>query len=175
MPRGPGDFIHPPPELHFPQRDYVKLHVTLLATTCVSPNVTFLARNSGKEVASLEGQKLPRTLYASTLGLTADEVEFNAISYLTELDRGEDAPAEQEWIVKVFSLREVSDEWLRSALGDTIGWVSRKEVSLTVDIVVLLDCVPCLRFIFSVILPSPNTCADYLLPVGRLSPRDSVR
>ncbi|TFL03633.1 Prenylcysteine lyase-domain-containing protein [Pterulicium gracile] len=127
MPRGPGDFIHPPPELHFPQRDYVKLHVTLLATTCVSPNVTFLARNSGKEVASLEGQKLPRTLYASTLGLTADEVEFNAISYLTELDRGEDAPAEQEWIVKVFSLREVSDEWLRSALGDTIGWVSRKE------------------------------------------------
>ena len=49
------------------------------------------------------------------------EPEFNSLSYLSLLREG-------EWVVKIFSQRRISDEWLQNVFNGQVGWVHRKEV-----------------------------------------------
>ena len=55
--------------------------------------------------------------------------EFNSLNYLGRLYEGSD-----EWTVKIFSMSELSDEWLSTMFDGKVGWVLRKEVrSLTLS------------------------------------------
>ena len=50
--------------------------------------------------------------------------EFNSLSYHGAIREG-------EWVVKIFSQQEISDEWLSEMFLGQVGWVYRKQVSRT--------------------------------------------
>ncbi|KAI0050817.1 FAD/NAD(P)-binding domain-containing protein [Auriscalpium vulgare] len=121
LPSGLADLI--------PQQPYMTLHVTLLSTTAPAPNPAYFGLAPGAHV--------PGNIY-STPGVArklGDTLEFNSISFLTKL-RKEGAEkgtayvgesGKEEWIVKVFSPKAVSDEWLADLFMGQVGWVLRKE------------------------------------------------
>jgi prenylcysteine oxidase/farnesylcysteine lyase len=47
--------------------------------------------------------------------------EFNSLSYLGLV-------REDEWAVKIFSRKYISDEWFSEVFNGQVGWVFRKEV-----------------------------------------------
>lgn len=104
-----------------PEQPYVHLHVTLFTTKSPTPapacfNMTanstapiFVLTTSENEV---NGGKAP---------------EFEVIEYLTQLTTV-DGTKLDEYVVKIFSLQEMTDEWLDEVFNGQVGWVYRKEV-----------------------------------------------
>jgi hypothetical protein len=93
---------------------YVDLHTTLLATASPRPNATYF------------GVRTPPDSV-----LTNSGAEFNSLSYhgrLKNVTTGEPVEPPQ-WLVKIFSMARVGDEWLEEMFG-SVGWILRKEVRL---------------------------------------------
>ncbi|KAL7418891.1 hypothetical protein Q5752_006575 [Cryptotrichosporon argae] len=109
-------------EAHFaariPPQKYVRLHVTLLATTARAPQPSFFRLANGAYV--------PTTIL--TTGRTArartgmPPPRFQSITY-----HGETYVGSGEWVVKMFSLTRPTDRMLRAIFGDDPTWVLRKE------------------------------------------------
>jgi prenylcysteine oxidase/farnesylcysteine lyase len=109
-----------PPALsaQIPEQPYVRLHVTLLTTTSPAPNSTYFS--------SSPSSKVPLMMLTTYEGASngGEEPEFNSLSYHGLVRDG-------EWAVKIFSQKRISDEWLDMMFPGKVGWVYRKEVSLT--------------------------------------------
>ncbi|CAE6414165.1 unnamed protein product [Rhizoctonia solani] len=104
------------PEKAFPPVDYVHLHVTLLATTTKHPLGSYFFPSAPETTA-------PQTILTTASGSV--EPEFNSLTYHERIQREGQPP---EYIVKIFSEKRVSDEWLEKLFGaGTIGWIRRKE------------------------------------------------
>jgi prenylcysteine oxidase/farnesylcysteine lyase len=97
---------------------YVKLHVTLLATSRSTPNPLFF--NLPADTI------LPTTIL--TTGATARAIAhhpspgFQSISW-----HGETFPGSNEFVVKVFSKTLLSDQVIMEILGEEPSWLLRKE------------------------------------------------
>ncbi|KIM26015.1 hypothetical protein M408DRAFT_198508 [Serendipita vermifera MAFF 305830] len=91
---------------------YVHLHVTLLATTSPSASAEYFNQAPGTSV--------PAMVLTTAQGIRAGKPapEFNSLSYHRQLTNG-------EWIVKIFSMQRVEDDWLLKVFGN-VGWVYRK-------------------------------------------------
>lgn len=85
--------------------------MTLLATSRSSPDPAFFGLPPDT--------KVPNTILTPSTGL---ETEFNSITW-----HGETAPGSGEHTVKIFSMQELSDEFLERMLGETPTWILRKE------------------------------------------------
>ncbi|TXT11838.1 uncharacterized protein COLE_02248 [Cutaneotrichosporon oleaginosum] len=100
-----------------PKQDYVRLHVTMLATT--APHVDPLYFFRGPDEA------IPGTIL--TTGATARanpgaaRPEFQSISY-----HGETYQGSGEWVVKIFSKTRLNNELLADIFGTDPTWVHRK-------------------------------------------------
>ncbi|KAI0035282.1 FAD/NAD-P-binding domain-containing protein [Vararia minispora EC-137] len=108
----PNSGITLPPYVlsQLPDVAYIDLHVTLLSTTSVRPNSTYFG-----------GARVPDMV------LTTRGAEFNSLSYHGRLKSATGEPIEPaQWLVKIFSMQRVSDEWLEDMFGKP-GWVLRKE------------------------------------------------
>ncbi|KDQ54837.1 hypothetical protein JAAARDRAFT_37950 [Jaapia argillacea MUCL 33604] len=109
-----------PPSLssQVPKQPYVRLHVTLLATTAPHPNPALFSLPSHYRV--------PTTILTSAEGIRngGKAPEFNSLSYHGLV---KDGVAPKEWVVKLFSEERLSDEWLNSLFDGQVGWVLRKE------------------------------------------------
>ncbi|KAG5646044.1 hypothetical protein DXG03_004467 [Asterophora parasitica] len=97
-----------------PEQPYVRLHVTLLATTSPSPDPAYFGLSPGSVLPNMtlttyEGVRKGRK-----------EPEFSSLSYHGLIRDG-------EWAVKIFSRERLSDEWLNKVFLDQVGWVYRKE------------------------------------------------
>lgn len=105
-----------------PPQPYVNLHVTLLTTTSPSPNASYFGLPEGTAAA--------RSILTSRANARngGKEPEFNSISYLRRVRDG-------EWAVKIFSTKPPSDEWLNEMFSGNVGWLYRKVVRATSDIV----------------------------------------
>jgi prenylcysteine oxidase/farnesylcysteine lyase len=58
--------------------------------------------------------------------------EFNSLTYHGQTKFAEDeSPDKREWVVKIFSMERISDEWLATMFQNQVGWVLRKEVRST--------------------------------------------
>lgn len=108
-----------------PEQPYIHLHVTLLSTTAPTPNPVYFGLQ--------EGTKAPTGILTTKDGWRrgGKGPEFNSLNYLTKLTKAEKGEEEdkEEWIVKIFSMEEVSDEWLELIFQGQVGWVLRKEAS----------------------------------------------
>ncbi|KAH7104700.1 FAD/NAD(P)-binding domain-containing protein [Auriculariales sp. MPI-PUGE-AT-0066] len=95
-----------------PEIPYVHLHVTLFTTTAKYPSSEYF------------GTAAPRTVLTTHDGARhgGPEPEFNSLSYLHPLQEGA-----EEWVVKIFSKKRISDTWLEKAFDGKVGWVYRKE------------------------------------------------
>jgi len=100
-----------------PEQPYVHLHVTLLATTAPHMSTEYLNLPANSKPPSM----LLTTWDGARQGSKAPE--FNSISYHGKIN-------ENEWVVKIFSMEAVSDEWLNKIFDGQITWVYRKEVGL---------------------------------------------
>ncbi|KAI0307538.1 FAD/NAD-P-binding domain-containing protein [Multifurca ochricompacta] len=104
---------------------YIHLHVTLLSTTAVTPNPEYFGYKPGS--------KVPTTVLTTFEGVRneGEAPEFNSLSYLGQTrftgDETEDSLKTGEWIVKIFSMEPISDEWLANVFQSQVGWVLRKE------------------------------------------------
>ncbi|PPQ71842.1 hypothetical protein CVT25_006360 [Psilocybe cyanescens] len=92
---------------------YVHLHVTLLTTSSPFPNPAYFGLQPNSEI--------PRMMLTTYQGARAGgrKPEFNSLSYHGEVGNG-------EWVVKIFSEEEISDEWLTNMFQGQVGWVLRK-------------------------------------------------
>lgn len=101
-----------------PKQPYVHLHVTLLSTTAPHPDPEYFGLKPGDAV--------PQTILTTYEGVRkgGKEPEFNSLTY-----HGLTAPGRDEWVVKIFSMQEISDDWLARVFDGQVGWVHRKEVS----------------------------------------------
>jgi len=117
-----------PPDLSslIPPQPYIHLHVTLLTTTAATPNPVYF----GEE----PGSKIPTTVLTTFEGARRGgrAPEFNSLSYLGKAQsatNGTHSGQEtDEWVVKIFSMERISDEWLTTMFQNQVGWVFRKEV-----------------------------------------------
>jgi prenylcysteine oxidase / farnesylcysteine lyase len=117
-----------PPDLSIliPPQPYVRLHVTLLTTTAVTPNPVYFGHKPG--------YKVPTTILTSLNGLRhgGKAPEFNALEYLRQVkfanNETHDGRGTSEWVVKIFSMERISDEWLAAMFQNEVGWVHRKVV-----------------------------------------------
>ncbi|TDL28887.1 FAD/NAD(P)-binding domain-containing protein [Rickenella mellea] len=98
-----------------PPQPYVHLHVTLLTTPTPRPNPDYFSLPPNSAI--------PRTVLTTNEGVRSggQEPEFNSLSYHGSMIDGRD-----EYIVKIFSKHNISDEWLEKVYGK-VGWVYRKE------------------------------------------------
>jgi len=133
-----------------PKQPYIHLHVTLLTTSAPTPNAEYFGLTKGEKAPTT----ILTTLDGVRNGGRAPE--FNSLNYLTSLSLSEevtqkdeesqghndtqqdeaahnstvsveDAAAKDEWVVKIFSMAPVSDEWLAHMFQGQVGWVLRKE------------------------------------------------
>jgi len=118
MPADLSSLIPPQPHIH--------LHVTLLTTTAPMPNPMYFGHKSGSKVPTF----ILTTFDGARRGGRAPE--FNSLSYMgqTKFAKNEthDKQETGEWIVKIFSMEHISDEWLSTMFQNQVGWVLRKEV-----------------------------------------------
>lgn len=131
-----------PSDLHslIPKQPYIHLHVTLLSTTAPSPNPEYFGLSAGA--------KAPVSILTTKEGARkgGKSPEFNSLNYLSKLRKAEvesepvgegeqesKEPEKDEWVVKIFSMEEISDEWLEFVFQGQVGWVMRKEVSRFLD------------------------------------------
>ena len=111
-----------------PPQPYIRLHVTLLTTTAETPNPVYFGYKLGS--------KAPTIVLTSYDGVRhgGRAPEFNSVSYLGRVKSAKnETHGEQstgEWVVKIFSMEPISDEWLATMFQDQVGWVLRKEVRL---------------------------------------------
>jgi|SRR5712671_6018724 len=111
-----------------PPQPYIHLHVTLLTTTAATPNPEYFGYKPGSRV--------PTTLLTSFDGVRqgGNAPEFNSLTYhghATSAKNETHAKQEtDEWVVKIFSMERISDEWLSSMFQNEVSWVLRKEVCL---------------------------------------------
>lgn len=109
-----------------PPQPYIHLHVTLLTTTTATPNPVYFGQKFGS--------KVPTVVLTSFDGVRhgGRAPEFNALAYLGEVKLAEngihDKQETREWVVKIFSMERISDEWLATMFENQVGWVLRKEV-----------------------------------------------
>lgn len=113
-----------------PKVEYVRLHVTLVATTSNTVLPERLNLKPGTHVgkfvlttANHDGQDF------STEGDRRQNIgpkpDFNSISYHQTIDHN----GQKEHIWKVFSMDRKSDKWLEEVFGKgTVGWIHRKVV-----------------------------------------------
>ncbi|THV06108.1 FAD/NAD(P)-binding domain-containing protein [Dendrothele bispora CBS 962.96] len=97
-----------------PEQPYVHLHVTLLTTSSPHMSSEYLNMAPNTKPPSM----LLTTWNGARQGLKAPE--FNSISYHGKIN-------EDEWVVKIFSMEAVEDEWLNSMFDGNVSWVYRKE------------------------------------------------
>ncbi|KAI0271577.1 FAD/NAD-P-binding domain-containing protein [Gloeopeniophorella convolvens] len=108
-----------------PQQPYIRLHVTLLSTTAETPNPEYFGLKAGA--------KAPTTVLTTLDGARRGGVapEFNSLTYHgpVKLAKNEDHDirSTDEWVVKIFSMEPVSDEWLANMFQNQVSWVLRKE------------------------------------------------
>lgn len=119
----PSDIVEIPP----PQ-PYLHLHVTLLTTMSPTPNPARFNMPNSSQVPTY----IMTSHNRMHLGSGA-EPDFIALAFHGQLknmnqdeglfkgDHGE------EYVVKIFSLQKLSEEWLEGMFGE-VGWVLRKEV-----------------------------------------------
>jgi prenylcysteine oxidase/farnesylcysteine lyase len=108
-----------------PLQPYVHLHVTLLSTKAPTPRPSYFGWADDKT-------DVP-TMVLTTPAQNGQQPEFNSLSYhgLLKYRNGtERVDTEKEWVVKIFSMQPISDEWLKDVFRGQVGWVHRKEVSL---------------------------------------------
>jgi prenylcysteine oxidase/farnesylcysteine lyase len=109
-----------------PTQPYIRLHVTLLTTTAATPNPVYFGYKPG--------YKVPTTIMTSLNGLRhgGKAPEFNSLTYHGQAkfakNETHDRRGTGEWVVKIFSMEPISDEWLAAMFQDEVGWVHRKEV-----------------------------------------------
>jgi len=109
-----------------PPQPYIHLHVTLLTTTAPTPNPVYFGEEPGSEIPKF----VLTTFEGARHGGRAPE--FSSLQY-----GGKARPATNgthggqetdEWVVKIFSMERISDEWLANMFQNQVGWVFRKEV-----------------------------------------------
>ncbi|KAL1748875.1 Prenylcysteine lyase-domain-containing protein [Schizophyllum fasciatum] len=108
-----GVSINAPNVVEVPEVSYYHLHVTLLSTTSPRPNPEYFKAKT---------EDIPSTILTTYEGARRNETvpEFNSLSYHGAIRDG-------EWVVKIFSQHEISDEWLNEMFMGKVGWVHRKE------------------------------------------------
>jgi len=111
-----------PPNRRIPEdrSRYVHLHTTLLTTTAQHPSSEyFYGPGSTKVPPSSVLTTGKRRRHGE-----GPEPEFNSLAFLDVKGVGEKG----ESVVKIFSKKRISDEWLEKMFGPgTVGWVHRKE------------------------------------------------
>ena len=109
-----------------PPQPYIHLHVTLLTTNASSPNPDYFGYKPGSQVPTF----VMTTFDGARRGGRAPE--FRSLSYMGQTkfaDNGtHDEQEADEWIVKIFSMERISDEWLATMFQNQVSWVLRKEV-----------------------------------------------
>lgn len=109
-----------------PPQPYIHLHVTLLTTTAAAPNPVYFAEKPDTKIPTF----VLTTFEGARHGGRAPE--FNSLSYLGKAQSTEngthDGQETDEWVVKIFSMERISDEWLATMFQNQVGWVLRKEV-----------------------------------------------
>lgn len=111
-----------------PHQPYLHLHVTLLTTTSPTPNPTRFNMSSNSQVPTYI-----MTSYSGVRQGGSTEPDFVALAFHGQLKNmnQDEGPFlgdhSEEYVVKIFSLQRLSEEWLESMFGD-MGWVLRKEV-----------------------------------------------
>jgi len=109
-----------------PPQPYIHLHVTLLTTTAATPNPVYFGEEPGSKIptnvlttfeGARRGGRAPELLSLSYLG--------KAQSATNGTHGGQET---DEWVVKIFSMECISDEWLATMFQNQVGWVFRKEV-----------------------------------------------
>ncbi|EIN13466.1 FAD/NAD(P)-binding domain-containing protein [Punctularia strigosozonata HHB-11173 SS5] len=106
--------IHPQPYLH--------LHVTLLTTTARYPNATYFNLPHGHPV--------PKTILTTAEGARSGgkAPEFNSLAYQRPIRTLEvDGKEVEEYVVKIFSEKEVDGAWLETVFEGKVGWVYKHE------------------------------------------------
>jgi prenylcysteine oxidase/farnesylcysteine lyase len=80
------------------------------------------------------GYKTPTSILTSLDGFRrgGKAPEFNSLSYHGKVkfakNETHDRRETSEWVVKIFSMERISDEWLAAMFQNQVGWVNRKEV-----------------------------------------------
>ena len=109
-----------------PPQPYIHLHVTLLATTAATPNPVYFGEKPGSKTPTL----VLTTYEGVRRGGKAPE--FNSLTYMGKAQSTKngthDGQETDEWVVKIFSMERISDEWLATMFQNQVGWVLRKEV-----------------------------------------------
>ncbi|KAF8525199.1 Prenylcysteine lyase-domain-containing protein [Hysterangium stoloniferum] len=110
--------ITPPLRDQIPKQPYVHLHVTLLTTSAATPKAAYYSLS--------DGTTAPNSVLTTNEGFESGgpEPEFNSLTYLKRTEGYGGRPA--EYIVKIFSLKELDMAWLRKMFG-VVHWVHRKE------------------------------------------------
>lgn len=117
-----------PADLSFliPPQPYIHLHVTLLTTTAAAPNPVYFGEEPGSDI--------PTTVFTTFEGARHGGIapEFNSLSYLgkarSATNGSHGGQEADEWVVKLFSMERISDEWLATMFQNQVGWVFRKKV-----------------------------------------------
>jgi prenylcysteine oxidase / farnesylcysteine lyase len=112
-----GITLPPSVVTQLPEVSYVDLHVTLLTTTKPYGNASYFGLGARSHV--------PETI------LTVTGAEFNSMTYHGRLINETTGIAVEppQWVVKIFSMQHISDEWLENMFGN-VGWVLRKQVRI---------------------------------------------
>lgn len=113
-----------------PPVEYVRLHVTLLATTSPTPNATYFGLREGSHVPAMILTTWDAVRHGDGDGSDKPpRPQFNSLNYLDQIGTLEEDGAD-EWAVKIFSSERITDEWLENLFGKgRVGWVYRKEVN----------------------------------------------
>jgi len=108
-----------------PPQPYIHLHVTLLTTTAATPNPEYFGYKPGS--------RTPTMVLTSFDGARqgGNAPEFNSLTYhgpaTFAKNETHDKQQTNEWVVKIFSMERISDEWLSGMFQNEVGWVLRKE------------------------------------------------
>jgi prenylcysteine oxidase / farnesylcysteine lyase len=111
-----------------PPQPYIHLHVTLLTTTSATLNPEYFGYKPGAGV--------PTTILTTFEGVRrgGKAPEFNSATYHGKAkfakNETHDTQKTDEWVVKIFSMERIADEWLTDVFQNQVGWVFRKEVCL---------------------------------------------
>lgn len=109
-----------------PAQPYVYLHVTIFTTTSATPNPAYfnLSPNATAPIFVLTTSENERANEAAG----GKGPEFEVIEYLAKLTTTDGVESDDEFVVKIFSLEEISDDWLDTVFDGKVGWILRHEV-----------------------------------------------
>lgn len=119
-----------------PAVEFVRLHVTLLATTSPGPRPEYFNLRAGASVPFFVTTTWDAVRHGDA---TTPKPEFNSLNYLNQIKNIEEHGID-EWTVKIFSQEKISDEWLANVFGEgKVGWVYRKEVCFPILLIFLVS------------------------------------